>query len=29
MKDGKIVADDQLSGGATVSSFGGTLGGAS
>ena len=28
MKDGKIVADDQLSGGATVSSFGGTLGGA-
>ena len=28
-KDGKIVADDQLSGGATVSSFGGTLGGAS
>ncbi len=29
MKDGKIVADDQLSDGATVSSFGGTLGGAS
>ena len=28
MKDGKIVADDQLSGGATVSSFGGTLGSA-
>ena len=28
MKDGKIVSDDQLSGGATVSSFGGTLGSA-
>ena len=27
-KDGKIVADDQLSGGATVSSFGSTLGSA-
>ena len=29
MKDGKIVANDRLSGGTTVSGFGGTLGGAS
>ena len=28
VQDGKIVADDQLSGSATVSSFGGTLGSA-